>query len=186
MTPLAPKEPSKILKTISFLEAPKFRFEINQFLLPIGLKSKFGLIRHPGASLAVPITPDGDLIILRQYRFAVARRILEFPAGTLETGEAPLTTMKRELAEEAGYSSSKWVSIGEMLPCPGYSDEVIHLYLAKEVQPLSERPPGDEDEDLEVLKMKPEKLDQLIKSGNEALDGKSITAWFRVKQILNL
>ncbi len=168
------------------MDAPKFRFEINQFQLPIGLKGEFGLIRHPGASLAVPITSDGEVIILRQYRFAVSRRLLEFPAGTLEQGEAPLTTMKRELAEESGYSSANWLSIGEMLPCPGYSDEVIHLFLARDLEKLSERPKGDEDEDLEVLKMAPQDLDSLINSGNEALDGKTVTAWFRAKEILHL
>ncbi len=186
MTPLAPQEPSKVLQSISCLEAPKFRFELNQFQLPIGLKGNFGLIKHPGASLAVPITSDGEVIILRQYRFAIARRILEFPAGTLEPGEDPLTTMKRELAEEAGYTSSNWTPIGEMFPCPGYSDEVIHLFLATELHEMTERPEGDEDEDLEVLIMMPEELDSLIASGNEALDGKSITAWFRVKQKLGI
>jgi ADP-ribose pyrophosphatase len=94
--------------------------------------------------------------------------------------------MQRELQEEAGYSAARWDSLGAMLPCPGYSDEVIHLFLARELSALSERPPGDDDEDLEVLLMEPGELDALLASGDEYLDGKSISAWYRAKQLLGL
>ena len=186
MVPLPPPEPSLLLETTAALEARKIRFEINRFELPIGVQGLFGLIRHPGASLAVPITADGRVVVLRQYRFAVARRILEFPAGTLEDGEDPQASMERELAEEAGYSAARWDSLGQMLPCPGYSDEVIHLFLARDLQALSESPAGDEDEDLEVLHMTPAEFDACLASGDEALDGKSITAWYRARQLLGL
>jgi ADP-ribose pyrophosphatase len=73
-----------------------------------------------------------------------------------------------------------------MLPCPGYSDEVIHLFLARQLSQLEERPPGDDDEDLEVLLMEPDELDAALASGDEHLDGKSVTAWFRAKQLLGL
>jgi ADP-ribose pyrophosphatase len=94
--------------------------------------------------------------------------------------------MQRELQEEAGYSASRWDPLGAMLPCPGYSDEVIHLFLARELTPLDEAPAGDDDEDLEVLLMAPADLDALLASGDEYLDGKSLTAWFRAKQLLAL
>ncbi len=186
MAPLTPPEKSLLIENQASLEAKKIRFEINRIKLPIGIEGSYGLVRHPGASLAVPITNEGQIIILRQYRFAVSRRILEFPAGTLEEGEDPLSSMRRELAEEAGYEASQWDSLGQMLPCPGYSDEIIHLFLARNLTALSERPSGDEDEDLEVLQMKKEQLNELISSGNEALDGKSITAWYRACQFLTL
>ena len=73
-----------------------------------------------------------------------------------------------------------------MLPCPGYSDEVIHLFLARELTALSDRPAGDDDEDLEVLLLAPDELDAALASGDEALDGKSVTAWFRARQLLGL
>jgi ADP-ribose pyrophosphatase len=73
-----------------------------------------------------------------------------------------------------------------MLTCPGYSDEVIHLFLARELSELSEQPAGDDDEDLEVLLLEPAALDVAIASGDEYLDGKSITAWFRAKQLLGI
>ena len=179
-------EPSEILETKSCLDAKKIRFEINKFLLPNSMEGEFGVIRHPGAALVVPITKSGEVIILRQYRFACSRRILEFPAGTLEEGESPLESIKREIQEESGYSADRWDNLGEMLPCPGYSDEIIHLFLARDLTKLEKKPEGDADEDIEVLKLAPKKLNEVIASGIEALDGKSITAWFRACQILNI
>jgi ADP-ribose pyrophosphatase len=63
---------------------------------------------------------------------------------------------------------------------------VIHLFLARELTLLTVRPPGDDDEDMEVLLMEPSELDAALASGNEALDGKSVTAWFRARQVLGL
>jgi ADP-ribose pyrophosphatase len=123
MAPLPAPEPARHLETSASLDARKLRFEINRLQLPMGLEGSFGVIKHPGASLAVPVLEDGRVVILRQYRFAVATRLLEFPAGTLDPGETPLSTMQRELQEEAGYSASQWDELGAMLPCPGYSDE---------------------------------------------------------------
>ena len=179
-------EPSKIIETKASIDAKKIRFEINRIQMPIGVEGEFGIIRHPGAALAVPFTENGEVIILRQYRFACSRRILEFPAGTLEPGESPLFTMKRELAEEAGYEASTWDPIGEMVPCPGCSDEIIHMFLARGLTQMSQKPSGDEDEDLEVLHMTKDGLNHCISNGDELLDGKSITAWFRTCQILGL
>jgi ADP-ribose pyrophosphatase len=94
--------------------------------------------------------------------------------------------MQRELQEEAGYSAARWDPLGAMLPCPGYSDEVIHLFLARGLSPLEQPPAGDDDEDLEVLLMEPDALDAALASGDEYLDGKSVTAWLRAKQLLGL
>tara|TARA_Y100001968_G_scaffold4095_1_gene3611 strand:+ start:631 stop:1191 length:561 start_codon:yes stop_codon:yes gene_type:complete len=186
MANLPPLEPSKILSTNSSLQAKKIRFEINSIELPIGIKADFGIIRHPGASIAVPITSDGRIVVLRQYRFAISRRILEFPAGTLEEGEEPLASMKRELQEESGYEAFKWDPLGIMTPCPGYSDEVIHIFLARNLTKLNEKPAGDADEDIEVLLMTKDEFNQRISSGEEALDGKTITAWHRACQFLRV
>ena len=184
MAPLPAPEPARQLETAASLDVRKLRFEVNRMQLPMGVEGSFGMVKHPGASLAVPVLDDGRVVVLRQYRFAVATRLLEFPAGTLDPGETPLSTMQRELQEEAGYSATRWDELGALLPCPGYSDEVIHLFLARDLTELRERPPGDEDEDLEVILMEPEMLDQMIASGNEYLDGKTVAAWYRAKQML--
>ena len=186
MAALSPPEPPELLDTGASLAVRKLRMEIQRLRLPQGVEGTYGCIRHPGASLAVPVLDDGRIVVLRQYRFAVQRRILEFPAGTLEPGEQPQPAMERELQEEAGYSAMQWDALGMLLPCPGYSDEVIHCFLARELTPLENPPAGDDDEDLEVVLMSPEALDAALASGDEWLDGKSVTAWFRAKQLLGL
>ena len=171
---------------ISELKSKKFSFEINRVELPNGHEGLYGYIKHPGAALAVPITKDNKVVILRQYRFAVSRYLLEFPAGTLEIGETPINSIKREIQEEAGFKAEKWDELGTLVPAPGYADEEIHLFLARELSKLNSVPEGDLDEDIEVLIMNPEKLDNLISSGNEILDAKTVTAWFRAKQFLKI
>ena len=171
---------------ISELNSKKFSFEINRIKLPNGHEGEYGSIKHPGAALAVPITKDNKVILLRQYRFAVSRYLLEFPAGTLEIGETPINSIKREIKEETGYKADQWDEIGILVPAPGYADEEIHLFLARDLSELNSAPKGDLDEDIEVLIMSPEKLDNLISSGNEILDAKTVTAWFRAKQFLGI
>ncbi|NBV58877.1 MAG: NUDIX hydrolase [Synechococcaceae bacterium WB4_2_0811] len=186
MASLPPQEPAELLETVACLSVRKLRMEIQHLRLPLGVEGTYGCIRHPGAALAVPVLADGRLVLLRQYRFAVQRRILEFPAGTLEAAEAPQAAMERELQEEAGYCAMRWDPLGLLLPCPGYSDEVIHLFLARNLQPLATPVAADHDEDIEVLLMAPAELDAALASGAEPLDGKSVTAWFRAKQLLGL
>ena len=170
---------------ISELKAKKFSFEINRIQLPNGHEGEYGYIKHPGAALAVPITNDNKVVILRQYRFAISRYLLEFPAGTLEIDETPIISIKREIQEETGYKAEKWDELGTLVPAPGYADEEIFLFLARDLRKLKSSVKGDLDEDIEVLIMDPEKLDNVISSGEEILDAKTVTAWFRAKQFLN-
>tara|TARA_Y100001933_G_scaffold192057_1_gene191566 strand:+ start:5268 stop:5831 length:564 start_codon:yes stop_codon:yes gene_type:complete len=177
---------SFIKEKLSFIKSRKFSFEINRIELPNGHEGEYGSIKHPGAALAVPVNNNGKVIILRQYRFAVSRYLLEFPAGTLEDGETPFESIKREIQEETGYSANLWDELGVLVPAPGYADEEIHLFLARKLNKLESIPKGDLDEDIEVLEFSPKELDQLIASGNETLDAKTITAWFRAKQFLQI
>ena len=161
---------------ISEVKTKKFSFEINRIELPNGHEGEYGSIKFPNAALAVPIMSDNKVIILRQYRFAVSQYLLEFPAGTLETGESPINSIKREIQEEAGYRADDWDKLGTLVNAPGYSDEVIHLFLARNLHKLEMEVQGDLDEDIEVLTYYPEELDSLIASGQEVLDAKTITA----------
>ncbi len=171
---------------ISELKTKKFSFEINKIELPNGHEDEYGQIIFPNAALAVPITKENKVILLRQYRFAVSRYLLEFPAGTLEIGETPINSIKREIQEESGYKAERWDRLGALVNAPGYSDEVIHLFLARDLSKLKNKVKGDLDEDIEVLLMEPKNLDNLISSGNEILDAKTVTAWFRAKQFLGI
>ena len=89
------------------------------------------VVSHPGAAAVVALLADGTTVLVRQYRYAVGRDLLEVPAGKLDLGESPLDAARRELAEEVALASDSWTALGSILPTAGYSDETIHLFLAE-------------------------------------------------------
>ncbi len=91
------------------------------------------IVHHPGAVAIIVCDAEGRLLLVRQHRVAAGQDMWEIPAGTVEPGEEPLSTAKRELLEETGLSASKWTFVGTVFPTPGYSDERIHLFLAEGV-----------------------------------------------------
>jgi ADP-ribose pyrophosphatase len=101
-------------------------------------------IEHPGAVAIVPFLPGNRIVLIRQYRFAVRGDLWEIPAGTLEAGEAPGACARRELMEEIGYRAGRLEKLGVFYTAPGFCDERMHLYVARDLRP--ERRPGDPDE----------------------------------------
>lgn len=99
--------------------------------LPNGASASREYIVHPGAVMIVPLLDDGRLIVERQYRYPVAQVMLEFPAGKLEAGEAPLTCAIRELAEETGYHAAEWARAGITHNAIAYSTEGIEIWFAR-------------------------------------------------------
>ncbi|HEY9874238.1 MAG TPA: NUDIX hydrolase [Candidatus Obscuribacterales bacterium] len=178
------REPPQILKNRLFYQGRKFGFDVNTLRLPNGVEGDWECIRHPGGALAVPVTPEGKLVLVRQYRFAVQGRLLEFPAGTLEPEEDAAETIKREIEEETGYRAHTWRKLGEFFLAPGYSDEVIYAYLAQDLERLDNPPAQDADEDIEIVLMSPEELEQAILNG-EPVDAKSITSFFLARPFLS-
>ncbi|MEL6320386.1 MAG: NUDIX hydrolase, partial [Cyanobacteria bacterium J06626_14] len=148
--PLQP-EPATVLKQKLFYQGRKFSYNVNRLRLPNGVEGDWECIQHPGGALAVPVTPDGKLVLVRQYRFAAQGRLLEFPAGTVEVDEDPALTIKREIEEETGYRAHQWKTLGQFFLAPGYSDEIIYAFLAEELEKLDVPPQQDEDEDIEVV-----------------------------------
>ncbi len=173
-------EPPEVLEQKLFYRGRKFNFDANQLRLPNGAIGTWECIRHPGGALAVPITPDGKLVLVRQYRFAVQGRLLEFPAGTVESHEDPAETIRRELEEETGYRGKQWRSLGKFPIAPGYSDELIYAFLAQDLEKLEHPPQQDEDEDIEVVLMTFEEFEQALSQG-EAIDAKSVTSYLLAK-----
>lgn len=107
------------------------RFGEEDIRLPDGREFTLAILKHPGACAVVPLLDDGRVLLLRQYRHAVRQTLWEIPAGKLDPGEARETCALRELKEETGYSASQLLSLGTICVTPGYSDEQIHLYLAR-------------------------------------------------------
>lgn len=177
------QEPPQLLKQRLFFQGRKFNFEVNRLRLPNGAEGDWECIRHPGGALAVPVTPEGKLVLLRQYRFAVQGRLLEFPAGTLEPNEDPEETIKREIEEETGYRANKWQKLGQFFLAPGYSDEIIYAFLAQDLELLDKPPDQDVDEDMETVLMTPEELEKAILNGDE-VDAKSISSFVLARPFL--
>jgi ADP-ribose pyrophosphatase len=176
-------ESSEILEQRLFYKGRKFNYEVVKLRLPNGIEGNWECVRHPGGALAVPITNDGKFVLVRQYRFTVAGRLLEFPAGTVEPNEEPAETIKREIEEETGYTAKSWQSLGKFILAPGYSDEYIYAFLARDLEKLANPPQQDEDEDLEVVLMSAEELEAAILNG-EPIDAKSIASFYMAKAVI--
>ena len=98
--------------------------------LPNGHRMELEIVRHPGAAAVVALERDGSVTLLRQYRHAVGDYLWEVPAGTLDAVETPEACAARELREEAGMTAERLEPVGSIVTCPGFCDEVIHLFVA--------------------------------------------------------
>ncbi|XFA72215.1 NUDIX hydrolase [Thermosynechococcaceae cyanobacterium Okahandja] len=171
------KIPAEVLERHCFCRSRKFTFEVNQYRLPHGAVAIMGTVRHPGGALAVPVTPSGQLVLVKQYRFATEQYLLEFPAGTVEDHENPFKTIEREIEEETGYRAHQWQRLGEFYIAPGYSDEIIYAYLATELERLDTPPAQDEDEHIETIEFTIPEFEAAIRSGH-VVDAKTITSFY--------
>lgn len=176
-------EPPKQLKQCLFYQGRKFSFDVNTLRLPNGAIGDWECIRHPGGALAVPVTNEGKLVLVRQYRFAAQGRLLEFPAGTVEPDEDPSETIKREIEEETGYRAHYWQKLGQFFLAPGYSDEIIYAFLAQQLELLETPPQQDDDEDMETILLTPQELEEAILAG-EPVDSKSISSFLLARPFL--
>ena len=177
-------EPPQLLRQKLFYRGRKFNFEVTRLRLPNKAEGDWECVRHPGGALAVPVTADGRLVLVRQYRFAAQGRLLEFPAGTVEPDEEPAATIQREIEEETGYRAHKWQTLGRFFLAPGYSDEVIYAFLALDLEKLEMPPQQDEDEDIETVLMTPQELERAILAG-EPIDAKSISSFMLARPFLS-
>lgn len=131
-------------------------------------------IKHPGASAVVPVTPEGRLIFVRQYRYPIQQVTLEIPAGKLDAeGEDPLDCARRELSEETGYQAEKYTFLTKLATTVGFSNEFIYIYAAEGLTAGRQHP--DEDEFINVCTLTMDEAMAKIRSG-EICDAKSVTA----------
>jgi ADP-ribose diphosphatase len=130
------------------------------------------VFQHPGGAAVIPLFPNGDVLLVKQFRYPMQEVLLELPAGKIELGEPPEITAHRELAEEVGHSSKRLSKIAEFYTTPGFCDEKLYLYLAEELEPC-ERVHNEADEEIEIVRVSLDVLPDLIKSG-EIVDAKTI------------
>lgn len=165
----------KTLALERVFEGRALTIDVATIEMPNGRRSMREIVRHRGAAVILGQRPDGRFVLVRQYRRAVEQTLLEVVAGCLEEGEPPEVAARREMEEESGYAVTALEKIGVILPCPGYSEERLHLFYASLSQkPSPQRP--DFDENLEPVVMTASEIDASLASG-ELIDGKSIAIW---------
>lgn len=145
--------------------------------LPNGKTAEREVAEHPGG-VGILALDGGDVLLVRQYRYAFSRVLTEIPAGKREPGEEPFVTAQRELREEIGATAGKWTELGALIASPGCYGEVLYLYMAQELTFGDTHP--DEDEFLDVVRMPFDRAVELCMTG-ELTDAKTVVALLKGK-----
>lgn len=148
-----------------------FNFKTDVVQLPNNRRTIRDLVDHPGAVAILPLLPDGRIVLVRQYRYAVQKELLEIPAGTLEKGEEPLDCARRELKEETGFKAGKIVKLMCCYTAPGYSNEQIHFYKATQLLKVNKKTALNEFINVEIVNL--DDVFKMIKK-NVITDAKTI------------
>jgi ADP-ribose pyrophosphatase len=127
------------------------------------------VVVHGPAVAVVPVDVDGNIVLVRQERVPAGGKVLELPAGGVEEGESPLRTAQRELREETGLHGGDWVEVAAFFTSPGYSDEKLHLFVAKGLEQGEASPEGSEE--IELVRVPVSDIDRLIAGCD---DGKTL------------
>lgn len=149
--------------------------------LPNGTVSGREYVVHPGAVAVVPVTAAGGVVLERQFRYPLQQVFIELPAGKIDPGEDVLMTGQRELLEETGYVADTWIKLGVQHPCIGYSNEVIHVYLALSL--TAGQHARDVDEAMDVFVWPFAQVLDAIEQG-QITDSKTISAMWLAERYL--
>ena len=153
----------------------------DEVIFPSGSKSTREWINHPGAVCCIPVLDNGDICLIKQYRYAIREYVIELPAGKLEIGETPIHCAKRELEEEIGFEAKKIRFLTMFYPAVGFVNEEMHLFLAGDLKKTKTNP--DEDEFIELI---PKTLDQAIEMiySGDITDAKTIIGLVWAQKLL--
>ncbi|RPI08898.1 MAG: NUDIX hydrolase [Zetaproteobacteria bacterium] len=176
-TPSAPRDARK-----EIYRGRVVNLNLETVTLPNGATIDLEVVRHQGAAAIVPLADDGTVLLIRQYRHAAGGYIYEIPAGKIEPGEDPLDCAAREVEEEIGHRASRLDHLVTFFTTPGFTDEVIHVYLATGLVPGTQS--LGRDEVLDVVEMPLEEAIRRVADGT-IRDGKTIvglqTAYLRLR-----
>ncbi|OLO42683.1 ADP-ribose pyrophosphatase [Alkalihalophilus pseudofirmus] len=170
----------KTLKSETLYEGRIIDLVLEDVELPNGKMSKREIVKHPGAVAIIPVTVEGKLVLIRQFRKALERNIVEIPAGKLEVGEKPEVCAMRELEEETGYKTNHMEKVISFYTSPGFADEFVHIYFTNQLEQGVVNP--DEDEFVEKLEVTVEEAEKMILT-NEIFDAKTAYAvqWLKLR-----
>ena len=166
-------QPEEQIASREIYDGKIIKVRVDDIMLASGGRSVREVVEHAPAVVIVPIDADGNVLLVRQYRYAAKQFLLEAPAGIVEDGESPDACAQRELAEEVGFASRNLRALGGFWSSPGFCDEFMYVYLAKDLVPHSLKP--DDDENIQVEKLPLSRVQQYIRLG-EIQDAKSVAA----------
>lgn len=146
--------------------------EVDRVRLPSGSETTREVVRHRGAAVVLPLLADRKVVLVRQYRYPSDEVLLELPAGKLDPGEDPRECAARELEEETGWCAGEVRELGSFLTTPGFTDEVLHAFLATHLSEAPDSSP-DPDEEIQIVTMTVDDLLEGCRSG-AIRDGKTL------------
>lgn len=165
------------MKTV--YKGPVFRVESGTVKEPGEVRARRDIIRHSGSVAVLPVHEDGRVMLIRQYRCAYEKMVIELPAGRIDRGETPLQAAKRELREEVSLGARKWERLLRILPSPGFCDETVTIYRATGFFASASKPDPDERIEIRDLPLAAA-LNLVSKGGIE--DAKTVVALLLEKQ----
>jgi ADP-ribose pyrophosphatase len=165
----------KKLSEVEYYRNPFLYIHEDDVLLPDGGESKRIVVTHVGAVNIIALTEAKELLLVRQYRYPLGIETIETPAGKLEPDEAPIVTAKRELEEETGYTCECLTLLGKHASAPGFTNEVLHQFLASGVRLLDTAVEGDADEFTELMTLSKDQALMMVATG-EIIDLKTVYA----------
>ena len=156
---------------------------VDQAQLPNGKQAQREVVLHPGGVAVLPLDQDGMVTLVQQYRYPFHQLLLELPAGKLDGEEEHRVAAARELSEETGLEAGEWTYLGCILASPGFCNEKLHMYLARDLRRSASHP--DDDEFLNVVTLPFQELVQRVMDGTLE-DAKTVATVLKTKVLLNL
>lgn len=153
---------------------PWWMYKRDTFALPSGEEGEYHYVQTPGSVMLIPVAADGRFVFVRQYRYLNRRVSIEFPAGGIKSGQSPEAAASAELREEAGFVGKELLAIGQFNPFNGVTDELCHVYVARDLHEVEAEP--DVTEEFEILFLDPSGIREAIKEGT-LWDGMTLAAW---------
>jgi len=171
----------EIIGRTQFYQGKIFNLQKVQVRLPDGREPTYEMVEHPGAVAMIPLDSEGNILFVRQFRAGVGGELLEIPAGTLHAGEDPALCADRELREEIGMAARDMRKLAQFYLAPGYSSELLHIFLAADLYPSSLN--MDADEYLHIVPIPVDRAYAMAAAG-ELHDGKTLAALLLAQPLL--
>lgn len=169
------------LSSATRFEGRVFTVTTDKVQLENGRTSTREIVHHHGGACIIPLFDNGDICLVRQFRYAFGKELWELPAGKLEPGENPFDAAKRELEEECGLTADRFIDLGALYPTVGYCTEVIYTWAATGLHPTAMH--LDEGEFLTPQRVPLEEAYRMVLAG-EIQDGKTVAAVLKVKALM--